>query len=235
MTANNRSPSLAAALLAAAAILIPASGNATLVQTASFDDKVDNAAAIVLGKVTKQESRFDASHRWILTYTTFRIEKAYKGLPGQREITVVTPGGQVGDIHQETDGVPVFADGAEHVVFVRNSNEGPTVLYFDQGVYELKKDDSGHRIVEPVASEAVHVDSQRGMAVGSEEPKTLDQFEGSVRDAQKRAFNRMQLMKERQQQTQQAGSLVSFLHRNRLLIALALIGAAIATWQLTRR
>lgn len=234
MTPNNRSLSLAAALLAAATVFIPASSNATLVRTASFDDKVDNAAAIVLGKVTRQESRFDASHRWILTYTTFRIEKAYKGVPGQQEITVVTPGGTVGDLHQETVGVPDFVDGAEHVVFVRNSSEGPTVLYFDQGAYDVKMDESGHRVVAPLASDAVHVDTQRGQALAMEEPKTLDEFEGSVHAAEKRAFNRMEMMRK-EREARQVPPLAAFLHRNRFLIALALIGAALASWQLLRR
>jgi hypothetical protein len=233
MTPNNRSLPLAATLLAAATILLSGRADATLVKTASFDDKVDNAAAIVLGKVVKQESRFDASHRWILTYTTFRIEKSYKGLPGQQEITVVTPGGQVGDIHQETVGVPDFTEGGEHVVFVRNSSEGPTVLYFDQGTYDVKNDERGRRIVAPVASDAVHVDTQRGQAVQAEEPKTLDEFESSVNAAEKRALNRMELL--RKEQEKQQTSLGAILKRNRFLIALALIGAALATWQFFRR
>lgn len=233
MTPNNRSLPLAATLLAAATILLSVPAGATLVKTASFDDKVDNAAAIVLGKVVKQESRFDASHRWILTYTTFRIEKSYKGVPGQQEITVVTPGGQVGDIRQETVGVPDFTEGAEHVVFVRNSSEGPSVLYFDQGTYDVKKDERGQRVVAPVASEAVHVDTQRGQAVQAEEPKTLDEFESSVNAAEKRALNRMELL--RKEQEKQQASLGAILQRNRFLIALALIGAALATWQFFRR
>jgi hypothetical protein len=37
---------------------------------ATFDDKVDRAASIILGKCLRQESRFDPSGRWIVTYST---------------------------------------------------------------------------------------------------------------------------------------------------------------------
>lgn len=230
MTANKRAISLAAALVALMGI---PRAEATLTKAATFDEKVSNSAAIVLGHVVKKQSKWDDQHRFILTYTTFQIEKSYKGLPGQSEITVVTPGGEVDGIHQETSGVPEFETGADQVVFVRNSSVGPTVLYFDQGAYDVAKQGS-QRIVQPVSSDAVSIDTQRGMAVAAEEPRTLDQFERAVRDSEHRAvFNRMEVIK-RQQQAQQP-SIGSTLARYKYLVLLALIGIAVATWHLVRR
>src|ERR1051325_1940837 len=164
MTPNNRL--LLAAALASAAMLSGPRADASLTRAADFDTKVAEAESVVLGKVTKTESRWDASHRWILTYSTIRVEKALKGTAGQ-EVTLVTPGGQVGNIGQSTVGVPEFREGSENVVFVKNSRVGPTVLYFDQGTYDVTRD-GNQRMVAPVASDAVVVDTQRGMAVSPE-------------------------------------------------------------------
>lgn len=230
MTTNNRAIALAVLLVA---VLLSPRADATLTKAATFDEKVSNSAAIVLGHVVRKESRWDDQHRWILTYTTFRIEKSYKGLEGQQQITIVTPGGRVGDVNQDTSGVPDFAPDTDNVLFVRNSSAGPTVLYFDQGAYDVAKNGS-NRVVQPVASDSVSIDTQRGIAVAAEEPRTLDEFERAVRESERRiTFNRMEIIK-RQQKMQQP-SLTGTLARYKYLVIIALLGIAIASWQLIRR
>jgi hypothetical protein len=221
------------ALVAGALSLVPVPAGATLMRAASFDEKVDKAQSIVLGECIKSESRLDPTGRWILTYSTFRVEKSLKGAPAT-EVTVVTPGGQVGDRYQDTIGVPDFKKGDQRLLFVRNSQAGPTVLYFDQGTYEVTKDDRGEQMIVPIASDAVRVDTQRGLAVPEESPRSLREFETGVRDSIRRnAVQRMQVI-ERQRAKEQA-SIGSILSRNKGLIALALIGAALATWHFLRR
>jgi hypothetical protein len=231
MTPNNRL--LLAAALASAAMLSGPRADASLTRAVDFDTKVAEAESVVLGKVTKTESRWDASHRWILTYSTIRVEKALKGTAGQ-EVTLVTPGGQVGNIGQSTVGVPEFREGSENVVFVKNSRVGPTVLYFDQGTYDVTRD-GNQRMVAPVASDAVVVDTQRGMAVSPEGPRTLAQFEADVKRAERGALQRMELLRERQRQEAEANSISSIILRNKLLIALALLGMSLATWQILKK
>jgi hypothetical protein len=226
MASNNRLTALAALLLSL--LLIP-QAQATLMKAVPFDDKVGNAVSIILGKAVKSESRWDEEHRWILTYTTFRIEKTIKGMPGPQEITVVTPGGQVGDMRQDTNGVPEFQEGSEHVIFLRNTNRGPTVLYFDQGAYDVQ-----NGMVKPVQSDAVTIDTQRGMAVAPEEPKTLDHFERAVRDSERRAvMNKMAVVRD--QKTKSKPSLIATLVKNEFVALLALVGVVVATWQFLRR
>src|SRR5207253_2111960 len=147
MTANNR----VCAMAISAVLLVAPAAHASLAVAATFDQKVANAAAIVLGKCVRQESRFDPSGRWILTYSTFQVEKTMKG-SAMPEITIVTPGGQVGSLHQTSSGIPAFRPGAENVIFVKSSNLGATVLYFDQGAYDVKSDEHGQLIVTPVPS-----------------------------------------------------------------------------------
>jgi hypothetical protein len=231
MTSNNRILALAvtASLFAAA----PAA-KATLAVAAPFEDKVENAAAIVLGKCVKTESRLDPSGRWIVTYSTFQIEKTMKG-SAAGQITIVTPGGTVGTTRQSTVGIPDFGEGDENVLFVKNTPAGPTVLYFDQGTYEVTTDDRGEKIVAPVRSALVRIDSQRGVAVPAEAPKTLRAFEGSVSDAiSERRQRRMRYEMVEAQRLKQA-SFTGTLLRYKWFVGIALLGAAIATWQLMRR
>lgn len=221
---------LAAAIFS---LLLPIAAEASLARAVTFDDKVENANAIVLGTCTNQHAAWDSSHRWILTYSTFKVEKAMKG-GMQPEVTVITPGGSVDGIHQETIGMPVFRDGADNVLFIRNTAFGPTVLYFEQGAYDVVRDEKGNRIVQPVASDSVHIDTQRGMAVAPEGPRLLPQFEGEVHESIRRsAMNRMEIMHPRKPQKQ--ASLGEILQRNKLLVMLAAFGLFLSAGQLFRR
>src|SRR5262245_22997108 len=102
MTPNNR-----LAAIALSVVLAAPAAHAAIAAAASFDQKVDNAAAIILGKCVRTESKFDPSGRWIVTYSTFAVEKTFKG-GAAGEVTLVTPGGSVGGVHQSTVGVPAF-------------------------------------------------------------------------------------------------------------------------------
>ena len=213
-------------------LLAPVKLSATIARAISFDQKVENAAAIVLGRCIRQESRWDEAKKWILTYSTFEVEKSLKGGPG-RQITIVTPGGRVGDVAQDVVGIPRFREGDEHVLFVRNSQVGATVLYFEQGAYQVLEDDRGERVVRPLVSNAVLVDTQRGVAVAPESVRPLAAFEGSVRDTMERGRRvKMDLLEKKRREQESVWNQV---RRNSPLVILALIGAALATWQLTRR
>src|SRR5207247_10977456 len=95
-------------------VAVPAA-QATLAAVATFDEKVDNAASIILGRCIKTESRMDPTGRWILTFTTFQIEKSLKGTPAT-QITILTPGAQVGGTRQDTLVIPQFRKGNETVL-----------------------------------------------------------------------------------------------------------------------
>jgi hypothetical protein len=229
MTANNRH--LAAALFAATATLAPVAAHATIAIAVPFDQKVESADAIVLGRCTQTRSQYDPSGRWILTYSTFQVEKAMKG-SSATEVTVVTPGGEVGGIRQSTVGVPAFEKGRDQVLFVRGTRLGATVADFDQGAYDVL-DENGQRIVRPVPSGATRMDTQNGVVVEAEAAQPLASFEKAVRlSVERNAKNRMGLIEKRDRQQ---SSITDVLSRNKMLVMLALVGAALATWQLLRR
>ncbi len=232
MTSNNRLIALGAFVLLTA---VPAV-NAAIQAAATFDEKVENAASIVFGKCVKNESRLDPSGRWILTYSTFEVEKSLKGVTPQ-QITLVVPGGTVGSLHQETIGMPAFREGDEHVVFVKNTRFGPTVLYFDQGAYNVAKDDRGDKIVSPIPTNIVKVDTQRGMGVAPNDmPLTMRDFERAVSDSLRDSRERkMRMDAMAAENARREASLWSIIARNKFFVLIALAGIAFATWQLLRR
>ncbi|MGZ7031173.1 MAG: hypothetical protein ACXVIJ_04310 [Thermoanaerobaculia bacterium] len=238
MAPNNRL-TLAAGLLGAALLWTPVRAAATIVQNVSFDDKVSNAESIVLGHCTETKSMWDPEHRWILTYAKFTVEESLKGTP-VREITVVTPGGSFGGVHQSSVGITPFEKGDERVLFVRNTRVGPTVLYFDQGTYNISKDEHGERVITPIAiSESARMDTQRGLATAAEQPRTLREFVGDVKTAERRIeavkMEMMERQRQHQAQLQQQTPIGSLARRYWYLIALAGLGAALATWQILRK
>lgn len=212
--------------------LFTTQSQATILRSVSFDDKVDHAAAVILGKCVNNVSRRDPSGKWIVTYSTFRVEKTIAGRPAQ-EVTLVMPGGEVNGVHQETIGVPRFEVGDEHVVFVKDTSLGPTVLYFEQGAYDVDTI-RGERVVKPQVSAAVLVDTQRGMAVTPEEPLALREFEERVRDriARREQTERMEVLERKKRAD---SSLLKVLEHNKTLVLLALIGAVLATIHLLKR
>jgi hypothetical protein len=232
MITNNRLLPLVA--LIAVALAAPRA-QAAIAQAASFDEKVDHAAAIILGKCVKTEARFDPTGRWIVTYATFSVEQSMKG-NAAGQVTVVTPGGSVNGIHQETIGVPVFNVGAEHVVFLRNTRVGLTPLYFDQGTYNVAAGEHGEKLIVPLPSNVMHIDTQRAMAVPAiaDEPRTLDAFKSAVSESLRGSAGRMQMSAMQSKSNSQA-SVWSTVTANKLLVALAFAGIALAAWQLLRR
>jgi hypothetical protein len=173
------------AIFAFAMLLVPSHpAVASLARAISFDEKVAAADQIFLGRVIRTHSAFDSSGRWIVTYSTFQVERNFKGGP-EGEVTLVTPGGRVGSLHQETVGVPSFGAGESNIVFVRRAEPGATVLYFDQGAYRVDTDGSGETIVRPVPSELVLLDPSSGKAgsTADEGVRTLEEFERAVRSS----------------------------------------------------
>ena len=213
-------------------LLVAAPAHGTIARAIEFDQKVADAGAIIVGECVAQQSRWDPSRNWILTYSTFRVEKTLKGAPAQ-QITIVTPGGTVGDVVQEIIGVPRFREGEQNVVFVRQSQAGPTVAFLEQGNYKIQTNDRGERMTVPAVTSSVLVDTGRGTAVSPESPRTLREFEGAVREVvRRRETMRMELL-ERKKKEQ--ASLWNQVRRNRSLVALALLGVILATWQLIYR
>ncbi|MGA7615537.1 MAG: hypothetical protein WBX15_10200 [Thermoanaerobaculia bacterium] len=170
------------ATMVALALSLSSSLFAATARAISFQQKVAVADQIVLGTCIRTHSAFDPSGRWIVTWSTYRVEKVYKGLPAS-VVTVVTPGGEVGGLHQVTSGVPSFGEGERNVLFLHGSALGQTVLYQDQGAYRVVSSASGDEMVRPVPSDLMLLDRQTGTirAAADEPARTLGEFEHAIR------------------------------------------------------
>ena len=111
------------------------------------------------------------------------------------------------------------------------------MLYFDQGAYSVTKDEHGDKIVTPIPTNVVKVDTQRGLGVAPNDmPRSMHDFEEAVsislRDLRERKM-RMDAMAA--ESARKEASLWSIIGRNKFFILIALAGIILATWQLLRR
>lgn len=206
--------------LAVVALFAPAA-SASVARAVPFEEKVDAADAIVLGRIVSTSSAWDATGRWIVTRSTLQVEKAIKGTPAP-EITLVTPGGSVDGVRQETVGVPSFAPGDEHVVFVRSTPAGPTVAFFEQGLLDVTRDGRGNITVEPAATDLLLIDrgAVRAAASVATAPESLASFERRVSVASRASAQRRLDMAAGAAVEPDAGSALSrFAREHRMLLA----------------
>ncbi len=79
--------------------------------------------AVVRGRVEKVYARRSPDGRLVATYAEISATSAWRGSPPAR-LTVVTPGGVVGDFSQRVDGMAAFQQGEEVVVFLARAGGG---------------------------------------------------------------------------------------------------------------
>jgi hypothetical protein len=102
-------------------LALPAS-RATTVIPPTFDELVGEAETIFEGTVTAMRSEWtgQGADRHIVTYVTFKIEDAIKGVPGA-DYTIRMLGGTVDGQTMEVTDAPRFKVGDRDILFVQNN------------------------------------------------------------------------------------------------------------------
>ncbi len=141
------------------------------------------STAIVSGRATKQECRWNADHSMIMTLTTITVDQVEKGLR-LKTLVVEQPGGVLGNLQMRTDGTARFYPLASYVLFLESSHSGPghfMPVGMMQGVFRIYRDAGTgiEHVIPPVQGEW-------GEAPGShltrvEMTPSLSQFESRVR------------------------------------------------------
>jgi hypothetical protein len=108
------------------------------------------AESVVVARVENVAVRFTASLESIETVVTLRVEQTVTGSPPAR-ITLVLPGGAIGDLRVMAGGVPNFWPGERTLLFLRGVHGAPTLAGAWQGKYSLvgnvaTQPESGHRM-----------------------------------------------------------------------------------------
>ncbi len=117
---------------------------------ADFQTLVNEAQAIVLGRIVSLDPEWTEGRRGIETLLTIDIEQTLKGSP-RDSIVVRVPGGQMGPYLSVMPGAPRFTEGEDVVLFLAGApSEVPHILALGQGVFRVVRDsDTGVRTVVP--------------------------------------------------------------------------------------
>jgi hypothetical protein len=133
-------------LATVAALLLHASALATTVIPLAFDELVSRAESIVVAQTVRvrPEWRTTATGKYILTTVTFRVERVLKGQAAGAELQLEFPGGEIGGLVMEVDGMPRFEPGDLDVLFVSGLRTSVSPLVgFSSGRFRVTTDRNG--------------------------------------------------------------------------------------------
>lgn len=153
---------------------------ATTLAPLSFEQLVNESAAVVYGRVVDVRSQWTEDRRFIESVVSIDVLKGMKG-SARETIAFTVPGGQVGRYRNVIPGAPEFAVGDRAVFFLTARGPRlPVTTGLSQGIYRVQRDArSGETLVMPPALEPgriVRGDVRR-------KPASLAAFAASVREA----------------------------------------------------
>ncbi len=124
----------------------PASGHLqSTVRAISLEELVAAADNIVVAAVVSTQSSWDADHRRIHSTIALDVEETWKGdLPVHHRVTIVQPGGRVGDIEMTVIGMPHFTSGERSLLFLSDADH-VQVVGMAQGKRRLQWDPAARR------------------------------------------------------------------------------------------
>jgi hypothetical protein len=133
---------LTGAATALALIAVSRPTPASLVRAMDLVELTTNAGRVVVAEVLSVRSDWDKGRRWIYTTVELQVAEVWKGdMPRNGKLTVVQPGGSVGDIEMTVHGLRAFRAGDRAVLFLSAGDPAWTVglgqghrsLRFDAG------------------------------------------------------------------------------------------------------
>jgi hypothetical protein len=129
---------------------------ASLMRAMNLGELVALSDAIVIGKVVSHNAAWDLQHRRIISSIEVDIEETWKGPEAEnRRITIIEPGGTVGDIEMTVHGMPSFSVGEKSLLFLQGQRH-LQVVGMGQGKRALAWDDPRKQwLVEPPDTEGV--------------------------------------------------------------------------------
>lgn len=124
----------------------PVAGMYGQARTMTADDLVKRADAIVVGKVTALKSEWSSDKSRIYTRVTLGVDQYLKGRNEGRSISILTPGGEIGDVGELYTHMPTFRNEENVIVFVEKDQQGNyRVAGANQGKYTIEKDENTGR------------------------------------------------------------------------------------------
>jgi hypothetical protein len=126
-------------IVAIAAItgIVP-STEASILRSMSLSELVNEADDIVVAKVVSVAAAWDPTHRRILSTVEVDVEETWKGSSASQHLTIVQPGGSVGDIEMTVYGMPTFSVAERALLFLRRIAERKVVVGMSEGKRPLR-------------------------------------------------------------------------------------------------
>ena len=171
----NRHTGSCRAALAALCVLLTCSVDvgATTFEIASLENLAAASSHVLRGRFVAFESAWTRDKSAIYTVGRFRVDEAIAGQAAGTEITVILPGGRVGDASQIVIGAPAFDIGKEVVLMLdaaaaagaagaSGGNTTFAIVGLAQGAFDIKRDAASgktlavsqiHELVPPAVAE----------------------------------------------------------------------------------
>lgn len=132
---------------------------ATTVKRKSFNELVQEAELVAVGRVINVQSLPTADKKYVYTYVTVNELDIMKGSFDEAQLTIRMDGGDTGTGRRLLiQGVPKFQYGDEVVIFLKGN--GQTICPFvgwEQGLLRVEKDQkSGERLVKSSRGQRIH-------------------------------------------------------------------------------
>lgn len=174
-------------ILAAMAIacLAASQSTASTFVAASLDDLVRESEVVVEGHVVGLASRWSADRTHIDTEIVLRVSDVLLGTV-EDEISVVVPGGRVGDFVVEVAGAPSFRPGDHVVVLLARHSEslspGFRVVGYERGLFVISTSPEGDTTVSKRLSPGVtYIGSSD--SPGNDSLMSLPELKERIRDS----------------------------------------------------
>lgn len=172
-------------LLGIVALLVPFTARASMVPAMDLETLTARAERVVVGEVLSTKSDWDSQHRSIYTRIEVQVAEVWKGQkPTSGRLTIVQPGGAIGDIEMHVHGLASFQAGQRAVLFLAGAETSSHLIGLGQGKRPLRfEGHSGLWMVEGGDRSAAVTRSADGrlQPVGPEAALSLDDLRSRVR------------------------------------------------------
>jgi hypothetical protein len=121
--------------------LLAARADASLVMALDTNELTKRADHIAVADVLSVESAWDAGHHKIYTTIELSVVESWKGgAPPASHLTIVQPGGTVGDVAMVVFGLSQFVPGERTLLFLRGKATAAGVVGMAQGKRPMRRD-----------------------------------------------------------------------------------------------
>ena len=146
-------------LFPAVAMLIAAAASATTLLAEDVRSLTKSSATVVRGTVKSVEPRWTKDRARIMTDVVLVVSETWKGAP-QQTVTLMQPGGVIGEIGQRVHGTATFSPGEEVVVFLEARGDRFLLAGMVQGKFKVERSSDGKSLFarQELENEALLVD-----------------------------------------------------------------------------